>query len=214
MLDGDDDLWDEVRVSSSLPVEGILTDDFWKNFMKCLMRMYAEDDKGVIFYETVLSLKHQKHTFIECVPVPWDAHEELPAYFKESILMSETEWSQHKKLIDFSTRPGGFRRMMVPNLPYFMVQFDHKGEKGYGHVIEGTSEAAGADEEGGIDEGEKGGGEFPRWFAGEIVGNVLEVEPRRWRRPKRVDSHFNKERIQKFRKRYDKFDWTGLIGKE
>jgi hypothetical protein len=73
--------------------------------------------------------------------------------------MSETEWSQHKKLIDFSTR-GGFRRMMVPNLPYFMVQFDYKGEKGYGHVIEGTSEAAG-DPDDPMDEGEKGGGEFP-----------------------------------------------------
>lgn len=128
--------------------------------------------------------------------------------------MSETEWSQHKKLIDFSARPGGFQRMMVPNLPYFMVQFDHKGEKGYGHVIEGTGEAAGAGEEDAIDEGEKGGGEFPKWFAGEILGNILDVEPRRWRRPKRVDSHFDKERVLKFRKKYDKFDWTGMIGKD
>lgn len=47
---------------------------------------------------------------------------------------------------------------MVPNLPYFMVQFDYKGEKGYGHVIEGTGKDV--DEE--LDEGEKGGGEFPR----------------------------------------------------
>ena len=43
---------------------------------------------------------------------------------------------------------------MVPNLPYFMVQFDHKGEKGYGHVIEGTADD-------GLEEGEKGGSEFP-----------------------------------------------------
>ena len=75
--------------------------------------------------------------------------------------MSEAEWSQHKKLIDFSARPGGFRRAMVPNLPYLMVQFDYKGEKGYGHVIEGTSEVSGNGDED-VDEGEKGGGEFPR----------------------------------------------------
>ena len=76
--------------------------------------------------------------------------------------MSETEWSQHKKLIDFSGRP--FRRAMVPNLPYFMVQFDYKGEKGYGHVIEGTGEATEmGDEDNAIDEGAKGGGEFPRY---------------------------------------------------
>ena len=49
---------------------------------------------------------------------------------------------------------------MVPNLPYFMVQFDHKGLNGYGHVIEGTS--GDADDEDGLEEGEKGGGEFPR----------------------------------------------------
>ncbi len=76
--------------------------------------------------------------------------------------MSETEWSQHKKLIDFSARP--FRRAMVPNLPYFMVQFDYKGEKGYGHVIEGTGEATEmGDEDNAVDEGARGSGEFPRY---------------------------------------------------
>ncbi|KAH9980197.1 CwfJ C-terminus 1-domain-containing protein-like protein [Lactifluus volemus] len=191
-LEGDDDVWDEIR-----------------NFMKSLMRMYAEDDKGVVFYETVTTLKWQRHSVIECVPVPWEQFDILPGYFKESILMSEAEWSQHKKLIDFSTRPGGFRRMMVPNLPYFMVQFDHKGEKGYGHVIEGSGDAAGDEE--GLDEGEKGGGDFPRYFAGEIIGNILELEPRRWLRPRRLDFGQNKERVVKFKKRFDQFDWTGLI---
>lgn len=49
---------------------------------------------------------------------------------------------------------------MVPNLPYFMVMFDYKGEKGYGHVIEGAAEAQDEDDYG-LAEGEKGGGEFP-----------------------------------------------------
>ncbi|KAF8517376.1 CwfJ C-terminus 1-domain-containing protein-like protein [Hysterangium stoloniferum] len=194
-LEGDDDLWDEIR-----------------NFMKCLMRMYVEQDKGVIFFETVINLKWQKHTYIECVPIPWNVYEDLPAYFKESILQSETEWSQHKKLIDFSARPGGFRRAMVPNLPYFMVQWDYKGEKGYGHVIEGTGEAAGTGEaDGAIDEGEKGGGEFPRYFATEIIGNQLDIEPRRWRRPRRIDFRSNKERVSAFQDKYSKYDWTGMI---
>ncbi|KAI6166799.1 CwfJ C-terminus 1-domain-containing protein-like protein [Pisolithus thermaeus] len=197
MLEADDDVWDEVR-----------------NFMKSIMKMFAEEDKGVVFYETVINLKWQKHTFIECVPLPWEQYDYIPQYFKESILTSETEWSQHKKLIDFSKRPGGFRRAMVPNLPYFMVQFDYKGERGYGHVIEGTDESAAAGEEdGAVDEGDKGGGEFPRYFAGEIIGNVMDVEPRRWRRPRRMDFRFNMDRKAQFRKKYDKFDWTGMIGK-
>jgi hypothetical protein len=47
---------------------------------------------------------------------------------------------------------------MVPNLPYFMVQFDHKGEKGYGHVIEGGS---GDHDDDDLGQSAKGN-EFPR----------------------------------------------------
>jgi hypothetical protein len=46
------------------------------------MRMFAEEDQGVIFYETVISLKWQKHTCIECVPLPWAQYEDIPGYFK------------------------------------------------------------------------------------------------------------------------------------
>ncbi|KAF8600279.1 hypothetical protein BDV93DRAFT_538757 [Ceratobasidium sp. AG-I] len=193
-LEADDDVWDEI-----------------KNFMKCLMRMFAEEDRGVVFYETVMSLKQQRHTVIECVPVPREQFAELPAYFRESILMSESEWSQHKKLIDFSKRPGGFRRALVPNLPYFMVQWDYKGEQGYGHVIEGQDMQD--DPDGDVDEGDKGGGQFPRWFAAEIIGNVLDVEPRRWRRPRREDLRMNQKRVEMFREKFEKFDWTKMLGR-
>ena len=50
--------------------------------MKCLMRMFAEEDKGVVFYETVLTIKAQRHTYIECVPLPWEQFELIPGYFK------------------------------------------------------------------------------------------------------------------------------------
>ncbi|CDZ96586.1 Uncharacterized conserved protein [Phaffia rhodozyma] len=201
-LEGDDDVWEEIR-----------------NFMKCLIKMFAQSDRGVLFYETVLSFKYQKHTYIEAVPVPWDQWEDAPAYFKESILASETEWSQHKKLINFADRPGGFRRSLVPNLPYFMVQWDYKGEKGYGHVIEGVSDssakAGDGEDMGAVDEGDKGGGEFPRYFAAEIIGGMLELEPRKWRKPRRVDSRQDKARIDKFLKAgYAKHDWTGMLGRQ
>jgi hypothetical protein len=100
-----------------------------------------------------------------CALTPSDTHAN-----QESILSSESEWTQHKKLIDFSARPGGFRRAMVSNLPYFMVHWDHKGEKGYGHVIEGTDDAGGrgmglpGEEggEGGAMEEDGKGEEFPK----------------------------------------------------
>lgn len=52
-----------------------------------------------------------------------------------------------------------------------------------------------------------------RYFAGEIIGNVLELEPRRWRHPRRVDFRQNQRRVAEFKKRFDAFDWTKALGK-
>lgn len=70
--------------------ETLLMCDCIQNFMKSLMRMFAAEDKGVVFFETVLSLKHQKHTFIECIPLAWEHFDEIPGYFKvrEAILVA------------------------------------------------------------------------------------------------------------------------------
>ena len=177
--------------------------------MKCLMRMFAKENKGVLFYETILSFRQQRHTYIEAVPLPFDHFQDAPAYFRESILSSESEWSQHKKLIDFSARPGGFRRALVPNIPYFMVQWDYKGEKGYGHVIEGVDKMTGEEEESGIvDEGDRGGGQFPEYFAAEIIGNLLGVEPRKWRNPRIIDTALNKERARALGTKFQPYNWT------
>lgn len=54
---------------------------------------------------------------------------------------------------------------------------------------------------------------FYSYFAGEIIGNILEIEPRRWRRPRRIEARSNAERVIEFKKKYDKFDWTGMIGR-
>jgi hypothetical protein len=62
-------------------------------------------------------------------------------------------------------------------LPYFAVQFDYKGEKGYGHIIEGVDDAPNRDDDGYEEHGElgeKGGGEFPRFvFRLSIFPGVL-----------------------------------------
>lgn len=64
-LEADDDTWEEI-----------------KNFMKTLTQMFAHQEKGIVFYETVINLRWQKHTVIECVPLPWNLYEDTPAYFK------------------------------------------------------------------------------------------------------------------------------------
>jgi hypothetical protein len=61
-------------------VERLWTDD--QNFMKCLMKMHAKDNKGVLFYETICSFKQQRHTYIEAVPMPFEHFQDAPAYFR------------------------------------------------------------------------------------------------------------------------------------
>lgn len=196
-LEADEDTWDEVS-----------------NFMKTLRKMCAEErDEGVVFVETIVEENNVKHTCIDAIPVPWPIFDVLPGYFAEAIRTSEQEWSQHQKLITFSAqRP--FRRSLVSNLPYFAVMFDHKGEQGYGHVIEGIDDAPERDEDGYEQAGqlgEKGGGEYTRYFAQEIIGNLLSLEPRAWRRPKRIPFSENTARVSAFRKLYASYDWTGAL---
>ncbi|POW14739.1 hypothetical protein PSTT_02615 [Puccinia striiformis] len=221
-LELDDDVWDEI-----------------KNYMKCLMRMFSEKfDQGVVFYETVLSFKHQRIRSLKL----YRSHGIYLTIYQlifesESINSCESEWSQHRKLINFSDRPGGFRRSMVSKLPYFMIQWDYKGEKGFGHVIEGDDLQSGSKGDTGaeedytsiVDDGLKGT-KFPRYFAAEIIGNLLELEPHKWRKPKRIGPHknhqnsgssssssnslanLNRTRVDNFLNQlgYSKFDWIGL----
>ncbi|CAG8788143.1 43961_t:CDS:2 [Gigaspora margarita] len=170
-LECDDDAWDEIR-----------------NFMKCLMQMFAEEDRGVIFMETVVNLKYQNHTVIECIPMPWDLAQDAPAYFKEGIMESSGEWSQNKKLID--TSKAGFRRSMVKELPYFHVWFGL--DKGFGHVIEKEKS-------------------FPRWFGKEIIAGVCDLPPDVWRRPKKQNPRDNNTRVSKFMNKWKKWDWTTML---
>ncbi|KAI9471869.1 MAG: CwfJ C-terminus 1-domain-containing protein-like protein [Benjaminiella poitrasii] len=175
------------HVSSSLECD----DDFWtefRNFQKCLLKMFHEQDKGVVFMETVVNLRSQRHTVIEAIPIPYGMYEDAPAYFKEAIIESEEEWSQHKKLIDTSER--GFRSSMVKNLPYFHVWLSI--DKGYGHVIENPKE-------------------FPYWFGKEIIGGMLDVGPELWRKPKYHHSADNHRRQQEFLKKWEKWDWTTAL---
>ena len=50
-----------------------------------------------------------------------------------------------------------------------------------------------------------------RYFAAEIIGKILNIETRRWWRPKWLDLENNQTRVLGFKSKYDKFDWTKLI---
>ncbi|CAI4211934.1 unnamed protein product [Parascedosporium putredinis] len=123
--------------------------------------------------------------------------ETIPAYFKEAFLTADEEWSQHRKVIDTGAkaRESGmgrmaFRRSIAREMPYFHVWFTLDG--GLGHIVENA-------------------GKWPRGdlFAREVIGGVLDVGPEvikkqgRWRK--------GDARVDDFKKRWRKFDWTRVL---
>lgn len=46
--------------------------------------MFAEQEKDVVFLETVMGLAQQRrHCLVECIPLPRDVANEAPLYFKK-----------------------------------------------------------------------------------------------------------------------------------
>ncbi|KAI8224697.1 Pre-mRNA-splicing factor cwf19 [Colletotrichum sp. SAR 10_99] len=174
-------------------------DDEWeeiRNFMKSLTRMYHEKGQEVIFYENAAAPQRHLHAAMMAVPIPYEEGATAPAYFKEAFLTTDEEWSQHKKIIDTGARARdgmgrmAFRRSIAKEMPYFHAWFTLDG--GLGHVVENSDR-------------------WPRGdlFAREIIGGILDVAPDvikkqgRWNKGDR--------RVEGFKKKWRKFDWTRVL---
>ncbi|TEY68294.1 hypothetical protein BOTCAL_0121g00230 [Botryotinia calthae] len=183
LLECDDDEWEEIR-----------------NFMKCLTRMYHDQGRDVVFYENAATPHRKMHAAMQAVPLPYSLGETAPAFFKEAILSSDEEWTQHKKLIDTAARARdglgklAFRRSIAKEMPYFHAWFDLDG--GLGHIVEDANR-------------------WPRGdlFAREIIGGMLDIEPDVIKRQGRW-SRGGDKRLEGFRNRWKKFDWTKVLTDE
>ncbi|KAL8804402.1 MAG: hypothetical protein Q9182_002597 [Xanthomendoza sp. 2 TL-2023] len=175
-------------------------DDEWeeiRNFMKSLTRMYHDQGRDVIFYENAAAPHRKRHAGMEVVPLPYNLGEMAPAFFKEAILTGDEEWTQHKKLLDTLAKAKqglgkfAFRRTIAKEMPYFHVWFEIDG--GLGHVVEDAN----------------------RWpkgdlFAREIVGGMLDKGPDVIKRQGKW-IRGGDQRVESFRKRWRKFDWTRVL---
>ncbi|KAJ5659772.1 hypothetical protein N7507_006223 [Penicillium longicatenatum] len=180
LVECDDDEWEEIR-----------------NFMKSLTRMYHDQGRDVIFYENAAQPQRKRHASMEVVPLPYSLGETSPAFFKEAILSAESEWSQHRKLIDTLAKSkqglgrSAFRKTLVKEMPYFHVWFELDG--GLGHIVEDENR-------------------WPRGdlFAREVIGGMLDVAPDVIKRQGRWQRGTDR-RVEPFRKRWRKFDWTRIL---
>lgn len=117
-------VWDEVR-----------------NFKKCLLKMAAEQGQRMVFLEASMDFTSLRHAFIDCVALPADLGTDPQAFYKKALLECDTEWSQHKRILD-TTSASGLRKCIPKNFPYLYVDF--RLDQGYAHVVE-DEEVVGAD---------------------------------------------------------------------
>ncbi|XVF20479.1 hypothetical protein REPUB_Repub12eG0003800 [Reevesia pubescens] len=168
----DNNVWDEIR-----------------NFKKCLIMMFAKQDKEVVFLETVMGLAQQRHhCLIECIPLPREIAKQAPVYFKKAIDEAEDEWSQHnaKKLIDTSEK--GLRGSIPKNFPYFHVEFGLN--KGFVHVIDDESQ-------------------FKSSLGLNVIRGMLQLpEEDMYRRRRQQSVEEQKQAVASFVREWEPFDWT------
>uniref|UniRef100_A0A9I9D975 CWF19-like protein 2 n=1 Tax=Cucumis melo TaxID=3656 RepID=A0A9I9D975_CUCME len=160
-----------------------------RNFKKCLIMMFAKQDKDVVFLETVVGLaKQRRHCMIECIPLPQGIAKEAPLYFKKAIDEVEEEWSQHnaKKLIDTSEK--GLRGSIPENFPYFHVEFGLN--KGFVHVIDDENN-------------------FKTGFGLNVIRGMLQLAEEDMHRRRRYESvEVQKHAMTNFLKDWEPYDWT------
>lgn len=172
----------------------LLDEDVWLEvqvFRKGLTRMFEEMGKDTVFMETAISFRYHPHTVIECIPVPVDIGNLAPMYFKKAILECESEWAQNKKLVDLSKK--GLRSSVPRGLPYFCVDFGLQG--GFAHVIEDEKD-------------------FPAYFGKEVVGGMLDLEPRLWLKQQRENFEEQRKKVLEFTKWWKPYDWTERLKPE
>nr|XP_045626090.1 CWF19-like protein 2 [Procambarus clarkii] len=163
-------------------------EDLWseiQDFRKSLVKMFNSRDEDCIFFETVKKLKYYPHMALNCVPLPKEMGDMAPIYFKKAIMECEAEWSQNKKLVDLKNRD--VRRAVPKGLPYFFVDFAM--DPGFAHVIEDEKD-------------------FPNNFAQEIVGGMLDLDNKLWRKPRRENFDAQRKKVMEFSRWYKEFDPT------
>ncbi|XP_027367244.1 CWF19-like protein 2 isoform X2 [Abrus precatorius] len=168
----DDNVWTEIR-----------------NFKKCLIMMFAKQEKEVVFLETVMGLAQQRrHCMVECIPLPQEIAKEAPLYFKKAIDEAEDEWSQHnaKKLIDTSQK--GLRNSIPKHFPYFHVEFGLN--KGFVHVIDDEKQ-------------------FKSSLGLNVIRGMLHLAEEDMYRRRRYEAvEVQKQAVASFSQEWDHFDWT------
>ncbi|KAK2847125.1 hypothetical protein Q5P01_010124 [Channa striata] len=163
-----------------------LDEDVWSEmqlFRRTLVRMFGSQDLDCVFMETHMNLRRKQHMVLECIPLPRELGDMAPIYFKKAIMECDEEWAMNKKVVDLSSKD--IRQAVPRGLPYFAVDFGLQG--GFAHVIENEQK-------------------FPHYFGKEVVGGMMDLEPRRWRKLIKENFDDQRKKVLQFAQWWKPFD--------
>ncbi|XP_062242137.1 CWF19-like protein 2 [Platichthys flesus] len=165
-----------------------LDEDVWSEmqlFRRTLVRMFESQEQDCVFMETHMNPRRRQHMVLECIPLPRELGDMAPIYFKKAIMECDEEWAMNKKVVDLSSKD--VRQAVPRGLPYFAVDFGLQG--GFAHVIENEQK-------------------FPHYFGKEVVGGMMDLEPRRWRKLIRENFDDQRKKVLQFAQWWKPFDCT------
>ena len=172
------------HLSSSVSLDENIWEEL-RNFQKAIARMFAAHGLDVVFIESHTHHSQRNHMCIDCIPLEVELGQMAPMYFKKAILESDQEWSMNKKLVE--TKARGVRNTIPNGLPFFAVEFGVGS--GFAHVVEDRDV-------------------FPHYFGKEVIGGMLDVEPRLWKKPPFENFEQQKTKVLSFADLWKPFDMT------
>ncbi|XP_077397141.1 CWF19-like protein 2 [Festucalex cinctus] len=165
-----------------------LDEDVWSEiqlFRRSLVRMFESQELDCVFMETHMNPRKKRHMVLECIPLPRELGDMAPIYFKKAIMECDEEWAMNKKVVDLSSKD--IRKAVPRGLPYFAVDFGLQG--GFAHVIENEQK-------------------FPHYFGKEVVGGMMDLEPRLWRKFIRENFDDQRKKVLQFAQWWKQYDCT------
>ncbi|KAM6933686.1 CWF19-like protein 2 [Xenentodon cancila] len=165
-----------------------LDEDIWSEmqvFRRTLVRMFESLELDCVFMETYMNPRRKHHMVLECIPLPRELGDMAPIYFKKALLECDEEWAMNKKIVDLSSKD--VRQAVPRGLPYFAVDFGLQG--GFAHVIENEHK-------------------FPHYFGKEVVGGMMDVEPRLWRKSIKENFDDQRKKVLQFAQWWKPYDCT------
>eukprot|EP00922_Rhytidocystis_sp_ex-Travisia-forbesii_P037981 GHVS01056550.1.p1 GENE.GHVS01056550.1~~GHVS01056550.1.p1 ORF type:complete len:492 (-),score=96.46 GHVS01056550.1:423-1814(-) len=180
-----------LHMSSIVEVEDDVYQEI-RNFQKSFVAFCDHQGKSAVFIETVLQQVNEEnkwmgggpHTVMQCIPLELDLVGVARGYFRKAFSECESEWSDHKKIIDCHGKRGP-RGHIPKGFAYIHVDIGMDG-KSFAHVIEDLRE-------------------FPKHFGRDVILGMLELETTY--KPYRDLNDYQKA-VVSFKESFRPFDWT------